>query len=70
MRESDGPTDYSDIVILAQLHSYVGSRKVASLPPLDQVPAIHRLTLSPRKSIALLKKSDEEVEQTKSLLTQ
>jgi HD-like signal output (HDOD) protein len=70
MRELDGPTDYTDVVILAQLHSYVGSRKVASLPPLDQVPAIHRLTLGPRKSIALLKKSDEEVEQTKSLLTQ
>lgn len=70
MRELDGPIDYTDIVILAQLHSYVGSRKVASLPPLDQVPAIHRLTLGPRKSIALLKKSDEEIEQTKSLLTQ
>jgi HD-like signal output (HDOD) protein len=70
MRELDGPTDYTDVVILAQLHSYIGSNKTASLPPLDQVPAIHRLTLGPRKSIALLKKSDEEVEQTKSLLTQ
>ena len=70
MRELDGPTDYTDVVILAQLHSYIGSKKAASLPPLDQVPAIHRLTLGPRKSIALLKKSDEEVEQTKSLLTQ
>jgi HD-like signal output (HDOD) protein len=70
MRELDGPTDYSDIVILAQLHSYVGSKKAATLPPLDEVPAVHRLTLGPRKSIALLKKSNEEIEQTKALLTQ
>ena len=70
MRELDGPTDYSDIVILAQLHSYIGSYRVASLPQLDQVPAIHRFTLGPSKSIALLKKSNEEIELTKSLLTQ
>ncbi len=69
MRELDGPTDYSDIVILAQLHSYVGTKKALSLPPLDQVPAIQRLTLDPRKSISILKRSNEEIEQTRALLT-
>jgi HD-like signal output (HDOD) protein len=70
MREIDGPTDYCDIVILAQLHSYVGSKTALSLPPLDQVPAVHRLALGPKKSIAILKGSNEEIEQTRSLLIQ
>ncbi len=68
MRDSEGATDYCDILILAQLHSYVGSDKALSLPPLDQVPAVHNLTLEPRKSIAILQGANEEIEQTRSLL--
>ncbi len=70
MRDIEGPPDYCDILILAQLHSYVGSRKALFLPPLDQVPAVHRLILGPRKSIAILQGANEEIEQTRSLLIQ
>ncbi len=70
MRDHDGTFDYCDILILAQLHSYVGSMKALSMPPLDEVPAAHRLTLGPRKSITILQGANEEIEQTRSLLTQ
>ncbi len=70
MREGGDAPDYCDILILAQLHSYVGTSKALTVPPLDKVPAIHHMTLGPRKSIAILQGANEEIEQTRSLLIQ
>ncbi len=69
-RGGDRAPDYCDIVIIAQLHSYVGSKKALTVPPLDKVPAIHRLTIGPNESIAIMHGANEEIEQTKSLLLQ
>ncbi|BBL73805.1 HDOD domain-containing protein [Methylomagnum ishizawai] len=38
-----GPADYTDLVILAQLHSFVGSLEVHKHPHLDQTPAYRKL---------------------------
>ena len=70
MRGSANEPDYCDILIIAQLHSYVGSKKALTVPALDKVPAIHRLALGPNESVAILKGANEEIEQTKSLLIQ
>jgi HD-like signal output (HDOD) protein len=68
MRESEGPPDYCDILILAQLHSYVGTKKALTVPPFDEVPAVSRLGLEPSKSMVVLQELNEEIEQVKALL--
>lgn len=68
MRESDGPTDYCDILILAQLHSFVGSDTAPETPSLDTIPAMSRLDLGPTQSMAILEELNEEIDRVKTLL--
>ena len=68
MRDSDGPPDYCDILILAQLHSHVGTDDALDLPPLDEVPVMSRLGFGPEKSMAALHELNEEIERVKTLL--
>ncbi len=68
MRESDGPADYCDILILAQLHSYVGSDMALDTPSLETVPAMSRLKLGPAESMAVLQELNEEIDRVKTLL--
>jgi HD-like signal output (HDOD) protein len=68
MRESDGPADYCDILILAQLHSYVGSDMALETPSLETIPAMSRLKLGPTESIAVLQELNEEIDRVKTLL--
>jgi len=72
MRRGEGDADYCDLLIVAQLHSYVGTEPTMSLPPLDQVPAMPRLNLgelTPRHSLAILDEAQEQIEETEALLT-
>jgi HD-like signal output (HDOD) protein len=67
---SDRP-DYADLVIVAQLHSYVGTPRQAELPAIDGVPAYGKLELgelSPEASVALLDEAAEEIRETEALL--
>ncbi len=72
MRRSDGPPDYCDLLIVAQLHSFVGTDHALAVPPLDQVPAMPRLNLgelTPHHSLAILEAAQEQIEETETLLT-
>jgi HD-like signal output (HDOD) protein len=67
---SDAP-DYVDLVVVAQLHSYIGSRSMSSLPRLDLVPAFHKLALgklTPRHSIGLLENAKEQIREMREML--
>jgi len=70
--ERDSPAiDYCDIVIIAQLHSFIGSERMRHLPNIDQVPAFAKLAhgeLSPRMSLAILDNAHEEIQQVKRTL--
>jgi len=66
----DKEPDYCDILIIAKLHSYVGSKKSLTAPALDKVPAIHHIAFGPSESVAILQGANEEIEKTKSLLIQ
>jgi HD-like signal output (HDOD) protein len=71
MRETGDDADYCDLVIVAQLHSFVGTEKALNLPILDQTPAYIRLNLgdlSPSFSLQILDEAQEQVEQAESLL--
>ncbi len=72
MREDDGPPNYCDLLIVAQLHSFVGTPHAMSVPALNQVPAMPRLNLgelTPHLSLAILEAAQEQVEETEALLT-
>jgi len=70
-RETPGPADYADLVIVAQIHAYIGTPRMHQLPSLDQVPAFARLGLgefSPRLGILILDKAQEKIARAEALL--
>lgn len=69
-RQGTATADYTDLVILAQIHSYVGTPLFQRLPRLDQLPAFRKLDLgelSPRFSIQLLDEADKEIREVQGL---
>jgi HD-like signal output (HDOD) protein len=70
MREKEGGADYTDLVIIAQLHAYVGSPRGRKLPPLFLVPAFHKLaggSLTPQLSLAILEQAKEDIRTVEKL---
>lgn len=71
LREHEGKADYTDLVIIAQLHTYIGQPEMAHLPTLDQVPALKKLEmgeLTPKLSLKILDKAEEKIARAESLL--
>ncbi|MCG8033045.1 MAG: hypothetical protein JAZ17_20415 [Candidatus Thiodiazotropha endolucinida] len=72
LREHGGEGDYADLVIVSQLHTYIGSDEMKHLPTLDQVPAVKRLNLgelTPKLSLKILDKAEEKIARAKQMLT-
>lgn len=56
----------SDIVMLSKLHSYIGTPKMAELPPINAIPACSKLKdgiLSPEHSLKVLHNAKDQVNQ-------
>lgn len=71
MRNQGPLPDYCDLVIIAQLHSFVGTEHALSVPAIQDVPALVRLglgELGPRKSLAILEQADEQIKNAESML--
>lgn len=63
--------DYPDVVILAQLHAFIGSARQRTLPSLDTVPAYAKLAngeLTPRQSLAMLEAAESDIAQIRALI--
>lgn len=63
--------EYADILLIAQLHAFVGTRHMTELPRLDEVPAFKKLALgelSPRMSLLVLDEAKSEIEQVRQLI--
>ena len=63
-READGKIDYSDIVIVAQLHSIFGEKNNPETPNLVDIPAFRKLPVSqlgPNGSLEVLHQAREEI---------
>jgi HD-like signal output (HDOD) protein len=70
-RDKEGPADYADLVIVAQLHGFIGSTKMRELPTLDQVPAFKRLELgelTPQKTAKVLETADDMLDRLRAML--
>lgn len=71
LEEISEEPDYTDLVVVAQLHAYVGTPRMQSLPRLDLVPAFHKLALgqlTPRYSIAILERARDWMQELRQLL--
>jgi HD-like signal output (HDOD) protein len=67
---SDAP-DYVDLVVIAQLHAYIGTPRMHRLPRLDLVPAFHKLALgrlTPRHSIGIIDNAKDQIRELRELL--
>jgi HD-like signal output (HDOD) protein len=72
MEDISHAPDYVDLLVVAQLHSYIGIRNMRELPRLDLVPAFHKLALgklTPRHSIGLLEHAKERIREMKEMLS-
>lgn len=73
MREASGKRpDYTDIVIIAQLHSFIGTEEMKNVPAIDSVPSFKRLgltQLTPKMSLKLLDEAKEEIAEARALLS-
>ena len=71
MRESPGTVDYVDLVIIAQVHSFFGTAHAETVPPLAELPAFGKMTISklgPDASIELLHGAKEEIRKMVNVL--
>ncbi len=63
--------DYVDLLVIAQLHAYVGTSRSTRLPRIDDVPAFAKLALgelTPHKSLCVLDAADQEIRQVETIL--
>ena len=71
-RRDPGPDpDYCDLVIVAQLHSFVGTPRMTSLPTLNELPAFTKLPLgelTPQNSLKILDEAQEQIRTAETLV--
>jgi HD-like signal output (HDOD) protein len=63
--------DYVDLIIIAQLHSFVGTHQAHAVPHLNEVPAYYKLALgalTPDASLQMLEEADHEIREVEQLL--
>lgn len=71
MRDPDKNADLCDIVMVAQMHSFIGTPRMHSCPRIDTVPAFGKLALgrlTPKLSIEILERSKAEINEMLRLL--
>ena len=71
LRDSGKPADYADIVIVAQLHSYLGTPEMENLPHIDATPAYRKLGLGefdPQTGLAVLRAANNVSSAIRELL--
>jgi len=71
MRKTENKPDYCDLVIVAQLHSFIGSGLTQNVPQMHKVPALDRLDLddiTPGRSLKILDKAEDQIARAELLL--
>jgi len=70
MRDHGPELDDCDLVMVAQIHSFMGTPKIQEVPSLDEIPAFHRLgfiDLTPKKSMKILEKAEQQIAEVEAL---
>lgn len=70
-RDSGTQATYADIVMVSQLHSFIGKVDIKKMPKMDELPAYKKLAagnLDADVSINILDQVKDEIEQVRSML--
>lgn len=72
-RDPGDSLDYVDLVVIAQVHSFFGNPNDENIPPLLELPAFNKMTISklgPDASIELLQGAQSEIRKMVGILQQ
>lgn len=67
--DSNPGPDYVDVVIVANIHSYIGTEKHRSKVNWDYIPAFSKLGLTPQASIKAITEAQDEIAEIQKLLS-
>ena len=68
LQHSDGPeVSYVDVVIVANLHSYLGTQHPLTQKDWSKIPAFTKLGLTPEESISTIESARAELQELRSL---
>jgi HD-like signal output (HDOD) protein len=69
-RNDNNPPSYADIVMISQLHSYIGKVDIKKIPKIDGLPAYKKLAghLDANDSINILDTAKDEIEHIRQML--
>jgi HD-like signal output (HDOD) protein len=70
-RNRIGEPDYTDLLIVAQVHELLRKQKLASLPPMEKITAMQRVLgegATPEKSLEILHEAKAQVDEMRSVL--
>lgn len=68
-RNSAEPVDYTDVVMIANLHCYIGAQHRLAKVNWSSIPAFNKLGLTPDQSIKTMHEAGEEILEIKKLLS-
>ena len=70
-RNDNNPSSYADIVMIAQLHSFIGKVDIKKMPKIDDLPAYKKLAVhfDVSDSINILDAAKDEIEHVRRMLT-
>ncbi len=71
-RDSGEALDYCDVVIIAQLHSFIGTPMLQRVPHMDTLPAFKKLNLGefdPKHGLQLLRDANNVVQNLRQMLS-
>lgn len=71
LRQQSGNADFTDLLIVAQVHERLRKDQLRSLPPLEEVSAIRRVlgeSATPEKSLEILHAAKAQIDEMRSLL--
>lgn len=69
--DEEAAVDLADLVLMARLHSYIGTPRMHKYPRIDQVTAYQKLPLgelSPHMSLVMLDEAGQDIEEVRELL--
>ena len=70
-REQRGKADFTDLLIVAQVHEMLRKHQLASLPPLPEISAVQRLLgegATPERSLEILHEAKAQIDEMRSML--
>lgn len=70
-RKHNGETDYTDLLIVAQVHERLRKQQLKSLPDWESIAAVRRVLgddASPERSIKIMHAAKEQIDEMRSLL--